>query len=80
MPISGGRVPRDLALPSDWLAPHGEKFTLEGTPRLIFFLLLLLSFQLNVECGALKGHSECVKICACVCLFAPAPPILHRDL
>lgn len=30
VPISGGRVPGDLALPSDWLAPHGEKFTLEG--------------------------------------------------
>lgn len=70
MPISGGRVPGDLALASDWLAPHGEKFTLEGAPRLIFFLLLL-PFQLNVECGVLKGHSECFKICACVCLSPP---------
>lgn len=34
-----------------------------------FWGFFLLPFQLNVECGTLKGHSECVKICVCVCLF-----------
>lgn len=31
-----------------------------------FLFFFLLSFQLNVECSTLKGHSECVKICVCV--------------
>lgn len=35
----------------------------------VFFFFFLLPFQLNVEYGTLKGHSECVKIC--VCLFSP---------
>lgn len=48
VPISGGRVPGDLALASDWLAPHGEKFTLEGAPRLIFFSS---SSPLPIKCG-----------------------------
>lgn len=89
VPISGGRVPGDLAPPCDWLDRHCEKFTLEGAPQFLLFFFLL-SFQLNVECSTLKGHSECVKICACVCvcLFSPHAslfslsfvPILQRSL
>lgn len=31
-----------------------------------FWGFFLLPFQLNVECGTLKGHSEFVQICVCV--------------
>lgn len=82
VPISGGRAPGDLAPPCDWLDRHCKKFTLEGAPQFLLFFFLL-SFQLNVECSTLKGHSECVKICVCVfvcfhCMLLFFPSLLYQ--
>lgn len=67
VPISGGRGPRDLVSPRDWLARHCEKFTLEGA--------LCWIFSLPIKCG--MQHSRrpfevccvCMCMCECVCVF-----------
>lgn len=53
VPISGGRGPGDPAPPCDWLAPHWEKFTLEGAPRCFGFFS---SSPLPIKCG--MRHAE----------------------
>lgn len=68
--LEGGALETWRRLVIGWLLT--ERSLLWRVLHTFLFFFASSPLQLNVECGMLKGHSECVKICArvCVCLFS----------